>query len=142
MNRSLPVVLCVLGLTGCGKVTKVKECNALIETVNAGVKRIEALGSAKQGGASQVTANLRKLADAYEQVGADAGKVEVTTPELKSDVADYQSFAKGEAAALRTMAIAVETGDTAKSKAAEADFDQLSKKEDALIQKMNGFCHE
>src|ERR1700733_1319302 len=103
MARSLfrKVVLVVgLGaaLVACGQ-KKVTECNSLIAVINTNVQGLEK--NPKVEGETNGAAELKAMADAMDKVAMDAGKVEVTIPDLKKIATEYQALAKDVAKAAR-----------------------------------------
>jgi len=124
-------------VTGCGQ-KKINECNALIQVINTGVQNLEK-GNKIAGDATGV-AELKGMADAMDKVAGDAGKVELTIPELKKQRDDYQTMAKEVAKAARDMASAAEAKDANKINAAQAAMEKAVKQEDPLVDGINKFC--
>jgi hypothetical protein len=131
----------VLATTGCGAIKKASECKALVTSINAGVTSLEAIGKGKSGNDSAVVGNLRKMADGYDKLGADTAKIEITTPELKKQAADYAALSKKSAQAARDFAAAIEAKDAQKARAAEKEFDKLADEEGKLADAMNKTCN-
>ena len=135
------VALSTLGTTGCGALTRAKECKELVTTINTGVTALDAIGKAKTGSdPASVAQNLRKMADAYERLAADTAKVGVTTAALKTQATTYGGLAKKSAQAARDFALAIDAKDAQKARAAEKEFDKLADEEAKLVEAMNKTC--
>jgi hypothetical protein len=138
MRKALPVVLLVAAfpLLGCGPVRKIKECGKVTGTINDGVTKAKAaVGSGPAG-----PAELRKIAEVYDGLAADMGKIEVTTPEVKKEADEYQTMAREVARAAREAAAATESRDKPKVVAARADFDKVRKQEEDVVGRINTVC--
>ncbi len=130
-------VALLFGASACGQ-KKIAECNQLIEVINKGV---ESLNKKSAPGADPSgTAELKGMADSMDKVAADAGKVDLSTPELKKYSTEYQAMAKEVAKAARDMAAAADAKDLAKITAAQAALDKAVKAEDPLVDSINKFC--
>lgn len=88
MNKQIVLAVCaaaaaVLGGAGCSK--KVPECNAVIEVYNKG---LDASRAVKDD-------DTAKAATVWAGIGADLGKLEITTPELKTIATKMQTAITG-----------------------------------------------
>src|SRR5690242_1832072 len=105
LTRSATAFLVIAGLavsaSGCGKMKKTSECNAFIDKVNTSLKEIEKHTSSRGTDQKSAAADMKKLADLYDKLGADVGALSVTTPELKKHAGDYQAMAKKAASTAR-----------------------------------------
>jgi hypothetical protein len=124
-----------LSTTGCGAIKKVQECGKMTTTINDGLTK------AKAALAQPNPAGFRKFADAYDEIGANIGKLDISTDELKKDQAAYQTMAKNASKAARDFASALEAKDVKKEELAKKEFDKVKNEEDALVQKINNSCH-
>jgi hypothetical protein len=124
----------MLSTTGCGAIKKVQECGKFTTTINDGLTK------AKAALAQPTPAGFRQFADAYDQIGANIGKLDISTDELKKDQAAYQTMAKNASKAARDFASALEAKDVAKQQAGKKEFDKVQVEEDALVSKINGTC--
>jgi hypothetical protein len=132
------IVLAALATAvGCGQ-KKVNECNALILVINNGVTSLEK--GPKLDGDPNGVADLKTMAESMDRVAGDAGKVQLTLPELKKFSTDYQAMAKEVAGAAREMASAAEAKDVAKITSAQASMEKAVKQEDPLVDSINKFC--
>ncbi|WP_437677759.1 hypothetical protein [Sorangium sp. So ce131] len=118
------------------KSSKVRECNALIETINKGVSTISASQTTDAGG----SASLRSMADAMNQVAADTTALRLSHPELKNFVAEYRNMARAVAKASRDLADAADANDVDRTNAAQAEIEKSIKAEDPLVDAINKFC--
>ena len=134
------VLLSVSLLGGCGKIKKGQECNTFIDKVNTSLQEIERASKAKGDDDTAVAADMRKLADLYQQLAADVAALDISTPELKQSAKEYQEMAKRASATARRVAEAIETKDLQKATAAQKEFDAIVKQEDQLVGKINSFC--
>lgn len=133
----LAIATSVLALAGCGP-SKVAECNRLVTVVNQGVASLDQ--GMKATSDPTGVAELRSMADAMEKAAADAGKVELSIPELKDFSTRYQGMARDVAKSAREMAGAVDAKDAAKMTAAQDAMEKAVKSEDVLVDGINTFC--
>lgn len=129
-----------LATTGCGKIKKTSECNTFIDKVNASLKEIEKHTTKKSDDEAQTIAGMQKLGELYSSLAKEVGSLEITNPEFKKHVGEYQQMAEHAAATSRDVAAAVEAKDGEKIDKAQKDFDQIVKQEDELVNKINSFC--
>jgi len=129
------------GLTasGCGDQKKIKECNALIGVINAGVEKVQKGTAASPDGGTPVS-ELRALADGMDVVVKDTEKLELSLGELKQFAQDYKAMTTEIAAAARELAIAVDAVDMEKLSAGQARMEAAVKREDPLVDSINKFC--
>jgi septal ring factor EnvC (AmiA/AmiB activator) len=123
-------------LLACGAAKKVTECNAVIEKINAAQQEAEKL----KPSAETTPQDVKKVAELFEKLSTDLRAMELSTAELKGFVTEYQGMSDKAAAAARKLAAAVEQKDLAKVEAATKDMNAATAPEDALVQKINGFC--
>jgi hypothetical protein len=133
------VLLSAASLTGCGEQKKIKECNALVSVINAGVEKIQK-GTSPSPDAGTAVADLRALAEEMDGIAGEAGKLEPTLPDLQNLNKDYQGMAAEVAAAARDLANAVDNVDVEKMSKAQERMDQAVKREDPIIDAINKFC--
>jgi hypothetical protein len=133
------VLLSAASLTGCGEQKKIKECNALVGVINAGVEKIQK-GTSASPDAGTAVADLRALAEEMDGIAGEAGKLEPTLPDLQNLNKDYQGMAAEVAAAARDLANAVDNVDVEKMSKAQERMDQAVKREDPIIDAINKFC--
>src|SRR5690606_25894360 len=86
---AVAIALPISILSGCGP-SKVAECNRLVTVVNQGVASLDQ--GMKATSDPTGVAELRSMADAMERAAGDAGKVELTIPELKDFSTRYQGM--------------------------------------------------
>ena len=129
-----------LSLAGCGKIKKTSECNTFIDKVNTSLKEIEKHTSTKAENEAQTISGMKRLGELYDQLAKDVGGIEITTPDLKKQVDDYQAMAQKAASTSREVASAVEAKDGDKIDKAQKEFDQIVKQEDELVNKINSYC--
>jgi hypothetical protein len=123
---------------GLGPSRKLEECNALIQVINTGVQNLERGG--KFSGDPSGVGELSAMADAMDQVAAEAGKVKLTVPFLRKAAAEYGAMAQAVGKAARDMARAAAAKDATKINAAQADMEKAVKLEDPLVDRINAFC--
>jgi uncharacterized protein YoxC len=141
MRFRFALVLAIAMLSvGCGKIKKSKECKTFIDKVNASLKEIEKHTNTTGKDDAKAVAEMKTLADLYDQLSKDVAAMEITTPELKTQSTEYQTMANKAAATARDVAQAIETQDPEKADKAKKEFDQIVKQEDDLVNKINGFC--
>ena len=135
------VVACVapLAVGGCGEHKKVTECNALVGVVNAGIEKVQKVttGAADAG---TVAGDLRAVADTLDETAAAVGNVSLSIGDLQGFANDYASVAKAVAGAARAVAAAGEKADEAAMQTAQVELDAAVRREDPLVEAINGFC--
>lgn len=114
------------------------ECNALIGVINEGVQKIEKGSEASAG--QDAVGDLRAMADMMDKVAADAGRLELTIPELQGFSREYQAMARDTASAARDLARAADANDAERSNAAQAAIEKAIGREDPLVDTINQFC--
>ena len=83
---------------------------------------------------------MKKFADLLEKLASDIKGMEIKTEELKGYATEYGDMAGKTGSAARKVGDALETKDLEKAKAAQKEFQGISAKEDALVDKINTFC--
>jgi methyl-accepting chemotaxis protein len=128
-----------LGAAGGAERKKIGECNALIGVINGGVDKIQqgtrAVPDAGMGGK-----DLRDMADAMDQIAADAAKQQLTLPELAQLAKDYEAMSGEVAAAARELATAYEKVDDEQMKKAQARMEKAVQREEPLVDSINKLC--
>lgn len=134
----LVATLCAAVLAmGCGG-KRSAECGSLAQVVNAGVET--AGRQPKAADDRSGVFGLRALADAMDRAAADAGKVAVTTPNLRTLAVEYQTMARDVARSARDAAAAVDARDVARMNAAWAAMTQAYAREAPLVDALNKLC--
>jgi len=123
-------------LFACGAVKKTQECNALIEKINSAQQEAEKVTSSSEPSA----ADMKKFADLLDKLATDIKGMDISTEELKGYANEYGEMASKTGLAARKVAEALETKDLEKANAAQKEFQGISGKEDALVDKINTFC--
>jgi hypothetical protein len=111
--------------TGCGWMTKVQECNRVIETINRGSPAIKNFDPARD-----LEAQAVQLEELEKQVAA----VVITDTQLVADVADYRKMLVDMAALVRAY------GDPTQFAALEQRNKDMVATEGALVTRINGYC--
>jgi hypothetical protein len=115
--------------------SKIEQCNALIEVINAGVN---ALGAKSKSG--NPTDDLRQMAGTMDKVAEQASKVRVSLPDLAQFKAEYRGMATDVAKHARAMADAADAKDIPTMQRAQAALDRAVKREDPLVDAINQYC--
>jgi hypothetical protein len=147
------VAILVLSLAGCPEAhrpippqappvdpdpVKTAECNKLVLAINTGVRSLQpgAIGRRKTG-----AEGLAAMADAADKVAVEVGKVEVAKPELAGIRDEYRGLVTDVARTARALGAAVETKDTVQMHLQAAEMERVNLAEDALVDRLNDFCH-
>jgi hypothetical protein len=132
IGTALVLTTAMFAVSGCcGAAKKVKECAEMTKTINEGIQRAKAVPIQ----ASPTPANFAKFGEAYETTGNNVAKLDISTPELKSEQADYvamtKEVAKGckDAGASKTV-----------SPVAAAEIQKAASHESAIVDKLNKSC--
>jgi TPR repeat protein len=118
---------------------QIRECNALIEVINAAVADL-GKSPVASGPDPSGTGELESMADTMDRVADKAKDVRLTLPALVGFSGEYQRMAKDVARAARAMAKAADAKDLAAINAAQVDLDKAVKQEDPLVDRINEFC--
>ena len=154
----LGLFITLLATTGCD--SKFKDCQTVIDSINASVERIK---KAEVGGSEpeKMAKQFQDFAKIAEEEADKLGGIKVETPELKGMVDEYATMAKEVAGAAKELAGAMEEltkiakdAETKpspdlldkmkevekKGDAAQKKLDAATSKEDPLVDKINKFC--
>jgi benzoyl-CoA reductase/2-hydroxyglutaryl-CoA dehydratase subunit BcrC/BadD/HgdB len=126
--RSIPVAVlaaAAIGFAGCGEITKVQECNAVIDTINKNSTAIKDFDSSK---------DLEEQAKKLEDFEKKIGDVKITDAELKKNVDEYRKMVTDMAKLVR------DAKDPAKQDDLEKRHSEIGKTESSLVDKINGYC--
>lgn len=121
----LLVATSLFALIGCGEVTKIQECSAVIDAVNKGQEVFKIDADEKK-----MEAQAKKI----EEFEKTVGEVKVTDPELKKHVDEYREMVKEMAKVLRDVG----KGDVG---TVEKRVDKIVEQESQIVNKINGYCH-
>lgn len=131
--------LALASSVGCSEHKKVTECNALVAAINTGVDKIQKATSTGAD-AGTVSADLRGVAETMDEVAAEAGKIELTIRDLQDYAREYLGLVKEVGAAAREVAEARDKADEGQMQKAQARMDAAVKREDPLVDAINGYC--
>lgn len=169
MHYRQPVAVAVISLLTallvsgcCGELTRVQECNSLIETVNSNQFDFN---SNTGDDPKAFIKELKALADKAEEASKSIENLGLTDPKLVEFAREYRSMLDGMSKSSTDMAKAVEamgaTADEASNAKTPADvetikarlerqqkeiealqkgFDEAAKREDAVVDSINGYC--
>ena len=138
----LALLLVVLALSACGRAKTAQECSVFIDKVNESLKRIEKHTQAEARDDTAAVAEMRRLADQYDTLANDVRALRITNRDLKKHALEYQKMAGRAAAAARQVARAVEAKDIQQAKEAQDAFDEIVKREDKLVARINALCQK
>lgn len=110
---------------GCGEITKVQECNAVIDTINKNSTAIKEFDAKK---------DLEEQAKKLEDFEKKIGEVKITDAELKKNVEEYRKMVTDMAKLARDLK------DPTKFDELEKRSNDISKTESDLVDKINGYC--
>lgn len=110
---------------GCGEITKVQECNAVIDTINKNSAAIKDFDAKK---------DLEDQAKKLEEFEKKIGEVKITDGELKKNVEDYRKMVTDMAKLARDLK------DPTKVDELEKRSNDITKTESDLVDKINGYC--
>jgi hypothetical protein len=138
--------LLLLGMTGCGAVKRVRECQQVIDTVNAGLAELQV--QVPDAGSSP--AAYGEIANAYEALGKRLGELSPSDGALAKAVAGYQELMERAARQSRNYSEAL--GGAARSKRDRRDKEaRITRirgqaksdlaREATVVRKLNAVCH-
>ena len=121
---------------GCGRVTHIRQCRALVARVNPALDEIGRLTQNKADKASYLAAAAR-----YEQLSIELGPLEFSNQQMAKDVAEYAATLHSTAQTLKAAANAVD------SHSAAPELDRLGRELERLdgrvhmsVAKIDSFC--
>ena len=124
----LVLALATVALSGCcGAAKKVKECAEMTKAINEGITKAKAI--------NVTPATIGKFGDAYDETGSKVGKLDVSTPELKTEQAEYVAMTKEVSKACHDAA-----SSKVKHDVAVAEINKAAAHESAIVAKMNTTC--
>ncbi len=136
MRLGLLPVICMLGLGGCGRVERARECQALVATVNPALAAIEA----RQGAGADQRDALRDAARRYDHLAARVTRLRFTNADLGRSVREYADLLRRAAGTARSVAGALEHGNLGAVARAQAEMASVVRKEKALAKRLSQMC--
>ncbi len=110
-----------------------EECARLIGSINAGVELVNQMGTGDKD-------PFESSATALEAVATTLSSSSFRTPDLQRMGGFYVGVIKTQAGLIREIGAALESGDEAKAKAAQAKLEQVGKMEDTVVEEVNVRC--
>ena len=124
----LVLALATVAMTGCcGAAKKVKECADMTKTINEGITKAKAI--------NVTPATIGKFGDVYDETGTKISKLDISTPELKAEQAEYVAMTKEVSKACHDAASA-----KVKHEVAVAEINKAAAHESTIVDKMNKTC--
>lgn len=133
------MLLFLLGVAGCGRFRKAKECDSLAKAVSSWIARQPSPSLATAAPAALI-AEARATAKNYEALDRELGALDVQSKELVSRVERYRKLAADSAHALSDVAHALESKDAELARRRRVDFDDIAKAEAPLVAEINREC--
>jgi len=130
--------LVLSGTFGCQK--RPEECQRFIGTVNRTLREIDARPQPKPDDLPAVAEHRAVLARQYRTLAREVAALSLTEPELVSRAKSYSTLAEAAGDALSEGVKAVKARDPEKAKQSQLSFDQIAKKEAALVREINQLC--
>jgi hypothetical protein len=134
MKRSLGLLLLCLSATGCGKIREIKACRALSQAINPALDAIAA--QSKLPG----TDSERRVARGYAQLVKQLKPQATGTSRIADAVREYSTVIEAAASAVRAHAEALDAGQTSKANEARRELDRLTKRERAVMARLDAEC--
>jgi len=133
--RRTALTLPALLLVGCTHMAKARECRDLARTVNRALDQVEA------GAGQDQPAALRKTAARYATLAKDIKRQRPTrNAELGKTVDELSSLFNQTAAALRDLADATQSKQTAQSDRARGRVENLARSERTEAERVDSLC--
>jgi hypothetical protein len=164
----LCLVLCLASAvvsSGCNRITRTRQCRALIAQVNPVLDEITTItgtGGGGAGGQSGVAnAALRggtsalggmpgaggtpsrayiAAASRYEQLAKQLGPMEFASEDMAKSVAEYANVLSNSAQTLRTLAGAIDSNNYVEVDRSTRELDRLAAREHAAIARIDTWC--
>ncbi len=125
-------IVALIGLTNCNN--KVKQCNDLIGVINKSTKEM------KFDGNNDDPKVFKNAGDTFDKIAGDIAKVELKDSELKRLSKEYQDMVKQMSQSVRDAGAAMESKDTTKLASSLKSIEDVTKKEDPLVDGINKYC--
>ena len=122
-------LVAVSGCCGAGK--KLKECAEMTKTINEGITKAKAI--------TVTPATIASFGKVYEETGEKVAKLDISTPEIKAEQAEYVAMTKELAKATKDAASA--GASKAKNDVAMDEIKKAAKHESEIVNKLNKTCH-
>jgi hypothetical protein len=132
------VLAAALLLLGCHRIERIRQCQTLVRTVNAGISEIAELGRAKK----LDPGTYLKIEHHYTALAKELAPLEFQDESFAQDVADYANTFLQAAAQAKAVAAALKKNDEAALRRIEREFERLSQNEKHLARKLNAWCHK
>jgi hypothetical protein len=133
--RSGSALLLCLTLTGCNKLQRVRECRALVASVNPAL-----------GGIPQLLATNRRdaafygdIASRYDGIALELGKLTFSNEGIKLHVEEYRSVATAAAQAVRSVGQAQSNPQALPQ--ARQELDRVVRREKIAVMRLDAECH-
>ncbi len=143
MTRARGLALaCALALlaAGCHNATQEAECGRFIDLVNASLVEINQHTEIKGLDAKHMVTEMNTLADLYDKLAKDIGKLPITTSALAPKAEEYRRMAQSASSAARHLAVAVKDKNPKAVDAADKEFKAVVSRETGLIAGIDTAC--
>jgi len=125
---------------GCQRHGRAAECGLFVRTLNEQLAVIETGSKGWSNTDKDAIAEMRTLAAQYDTLASEVGKLPLKDARLLGFSSDYRVMANSAASAARKMAEAIEGKDLTAATAAQTTFNEIVKREDELVARINEFC--
>ncbi|MES1172968.1 MAG: hypothetical protein ABUL62_01475 [Myxococcales bacterium] len=146
---SLPLALCLavpsllgLGLGGCGRYSRTKQCRALIAQVNPALDDVLTITRGGEASDAGVLGSGAYIAAAgrYERLAKALGPMEFATEDMAKLVAEYTGVLHSTAQSLRALAAGLDANNVVEAERANRDLDRDMGHERQLVGRMEAWC--
>lgn len=136
--RAAPLLIVLSTSTACGRITRTKQCRALIARTNPALDEIVALTHADPGrarGAAYVAAAGR-----YEHLAKEVGPLEFATEDMAKYVAEYAGVLNNAARSLRALGAALDAENTGDAERLSRELERIVSHERSVVVRMDAWC--
>jgi hypothetical protein len=134
LRSGLALVFC-LSLVSCTKLARVRECRALVASVNPAISGIQELLATNRRDA----AFYGEVAARYDGIAAELGKLTFTGEQLKLHVEEYRSVVTAAAQAVRQVGQAQTNPQSLPQ--ARQELDRVVRREKVAVMRLDAECH-
>ena len=151
---SLPLLVSLaFASAACSRVTRTKQCRALIAQINPALDDVLTIthgggsggsggssGSAGEGGSAALSNGYIAAAGRYERLAKQLGPMEFGSEEMAKLVAEYAGILNSAAENLRSLATALESNNTLEAERLNRELDRIGAHERSVVARMDSWC--
>jgi methyl-accepting chemotaxis protein len=128
--------------SGCDAVKKQKECNAIAETINKGIQRLdEPRADLSSDDEKEQRGAIKEIGDIYGDLAKDVRDMPTSSKELEKLVEEYATMADDLEKLMKDLDHAVEDKDEKGIEKAQKKVNELEKEEERVVSALETHCN-